>query len=169
MTDRLNTPSDQRRKRERASKVTAELLAPDAVTIIAFIRITLQDSGVQVIPGTQFLPDHARALAQIKDAGRPVTFTEDQRVYTFETGLSTISQINIEGHAIRTRGNKKLYERLALIERDTVSLLFAGNTFGEFPTTGMRVDWGNVDYITRWIQRIAPDGGTIISKVVVSL
>ena len=63
----------------------------------------------------------------------------------------------------------KLCEQLALVERDTVSLLFAGNTFGEFPSTGMRVDWGNIIYTTRWIRRVAPDGGAIISKVVVSL
>jgi len=145
-----------------------ELLAPDAVTILAFIRISLQDSGVQSIPGTEFLPDHARALTQIKDAGRPVTFLEDNRVYTFETGLSTISQTAIEGHAIRTGGTKKMYELLGLVERDAVTLLFAGNTFGEFPNTGMRVDWGSIDYTVRWTQRIAPDGGTIISRVVVS-
>ena len=145
-----------------------ELLAPDAVTIIAFILLELQDSGVQDVLPTVFGSEHERVLKDLEKAGRPAIFTETARVYTPETGLSSISQITVSGHAIRTRGNKRQYEKLGLVERDTVSLLFAPTTFGEVPSTGMKVDWGNFDYIVRWVARIAPDGGAIISRVVIS-
>jgi len=112
--------------------------------------------------------DHIGALENITEAGRPVTFSEDVRTYTPETGISSVSRVTVAGQAIRVQGSRKQYEILKLSPRDTISLLFAATLFKTFPAMGMKVTWGNITYIVRFVSRIAPDGDTIISRVVIS-
>ena len=115
-----------------------------------------------------YVSTHAGALRDIRKAGTAVTFSKETRVHDPLTGHSTVSTTTVEGFAIRVVGRSKTYEALKLVESQAPTLLFAATTFGEIPDVGMTVPWGGETFTVADVNPVAPDGNSIIARVVIA-
>ena len=114
--------------------------------------------------------DHAGALADVAAAGASVTFTREiSGTFDEATGLySGSSTSTVTGSAVRVRGNPKTYDRLSLKQNEAPTLLFTPTTYGQLPLPDDKVTWNSIEYTVRDIDPVAPDGTTILAKIVVS-
>lgn len=117
-----------------------------------------------------YTDEHACALADIKDAGSSVTFTGVTQTINPETGAQSAPvNTTVEGWAIRVTGNPKVYELLGLVQSKAPTLLFAPTTFGDDVDLGAKVTWDGAVYYVRDVAPVAPDGNTIIARIVIGL
>lgn len=119
-----------------------------------------------------YATEHAGALDQITDAGVAVTFTRTaQGDYDPEADTMTPSDSTVTGYAIRVKGLRSdepgSYRSLGLVEAKAATLLFAPTTYGETPSVGDTVTWDGATHTVRYVEPVAPDGTTIIARVVV--
>ena len=103
---------------------------------------------------TKYGTDHAGAFADIKDAGAEVSFKK--------------KTTTINGVALQVRGDPEEYEALKLIEKATLTLLFVAETYGDSPPLGASCEWGELRYQVEASRKLAPDGVSILSRVIVS-
>ena len=117
-----------------------------------------------------YTADHAGALADLQEAGAAVTFSRStQSSYDPETDVEVAgAATTIAGQAIAARGDPERYRELGLVRQDTVTLLFAPTTYGGTPLPGDTVTWNSVSYTVRDSEPIAPDGSTIIARLICS-
>jgi len=117
---------------------------------------------------SQYTADHAGALADIREAGAPVTFTfavagtHSPSTGTF-TGGSTTS---VDGDAIRMPGDVRRYAALGLTEREAITLLFAPTTFAANPEVGATFTFGGDTFTIATCDPLALDGDTMLVTVV---
>ena len=113
---------------------------------------------------------HASALAAIRSKGAAVVFTSitegehDPLTETF--GEPTVT--TIEGYALGTRAGPadvELYTANGLSVSDTLTLLFAPETYGELPPIGSEVIWAGDKLFVRTIAPLAPAGTAIIARI----
>ena len=116
-----------------------------------------------------YATDHAGAVADIRDAGAPVTFSRTTPgTYNATTDTYTAPKTTtVVGHAVGTRGDPVRYQALSLVELAAPTLLFAPTTYGELPALGSTVTWAGIVHTVRDIQPIAPDGTAIIARIIV--
>ena len=105
-------------------------------------------------------------------ASTGVTFTRTAATYDATGGGVAPVETTITGNAFRTTPRTRLdlmrYESLGLVQSDAPTLLFAPTTYGETPAPGDVVTWNSIDYTVRSVDPVAPDGVTIIARVVIS-
>lgn len=97
-----------------------------------------------------------------------VTFTRTTQVEDPLTGLLTPTVTTITGNAIRVRGSPETMRALALIDSEAPTLLFDATTYGDRPAPGDTVVWESLTWTVRDVNPVAPDGVTIISRVVIT-
>lgn len=114
-----------------------------------------------------YAPDHASALADLRDAGAAVAFSRITHVMDEATGLMTPTTTTIAGYAIRDMGRGDRYHALGLIPSRNPTLLFAASTFGDAVALGDTVTWGGIGYTVRDVDPVAVDGTPIVTFVVV--
>lgn len=99
-----------------------------------------------------------------------ITFTRNtQSAYDPETDTSSTSETTITGVAIRVPGDPKRYAALGLVESDAPTLQFVPTTYGNTPEPGDTVTWANETYTVRDVEPVAPDGVTILARVIIEL
>ena len=98
-----------------------------------------------------------------------VTFTRvTQGSYDPETDVAAAPTTStVVGVAMRTRGNPHRYAALGLVESKAPTLLFVPATYGETPEPGDTISWEGETYTARDVQPVAPDGVTILAKVII--
>lgn len=115
-----------------------------------------------------FATEHADALASIGESGASVSFSHSVMTYDPITDAPIPTPVTVTGKAIRVKGEPQRYEELSLVESESPMLLFAPDTYGQSPPLGARVTWGGVTYTVRGVYPLAPDGTTILAKVMIS-
>lgn len=116
-----------------------------------------------------YAPDHAGALADIREAGAAVTFTRVATTYADATGLVSLVTTTVAGYAVRIPGEPSRYARGGWTLSTMPTLLVGTTTFGDVPAVGDTVVWGTTTYTVRDTEPLEPDGTAIISTVVVSV
>ena len=76
--------------------------------------------------------------------------------------------MTVSGFALQVKGDPEEYEALKLIEKATLTLLFVAETYGDSPPLGASCEWGEMRYQVEAIRKLAPDGVSILSRVIVS-
>lgn len=121
---------------------------------------------------SHFSAEHGDALTMLAEFGAPVSFAfapSDEGTYLADIDLETyVKPVPVTGQAVRVKGNPRVYAALSLVETDSPTLLFAADTIGTEPALGMFVTWGAHTYVAKSIEAIAPDGVTILARVVVT-
>jgi hypothetical protein len=120
---------------------------------------------------SHFTADHADALVSLAENGAPVSFAhvEGDGTYLADLDMETYAApVPVTGQAMRVKGDPKVYAALSLVEADAPTLLFAPDVFGTEPQLGMFVTWGAHVYAVRSVNPIAPDGPTIMARVVIA-
>ncbi|MBA3890494.1 MAG: hypothetical protein H0X64_08180 [Gemmatimonadaceae bacterium] len=121
-----------------------------------------------------YAAEHADALAELRAAGAPVTFTSwTPGVYDPSTATrSARVPITVTGYALRVKPSSQLdrakYQALELITSEAVTLLFAPDEYGRLPELGATADFAGVRYTVRDREPIAPDGVAIMARIVVA-
>lgn len=95
------------------------------------------------------------------------TFTRETVSHTRSDDSIVPTTTTVVGVAIRTTGNAIKYRELGLIESEAPTLLFVPNTYGETPQPGDTVIWNSLEYTAADVDPLAPDGVTILAKVIV--
>ena len=103
---------------------------------------------------TKYAAEHSSAFQDIKDAGAEVSFRK--------------KTMTVSGFALQVKGDPEEYEALKLIEKATLTLLFVAETYGDSPPLGASCEWGEMRYQVEAIRKLAPDGVSILSRVIVS-
>ena len=103
---------------------------------------------------TKYASEHSGAYSDIKDAGAEVSFKK--------------KSTTISGVALQVKGDPEEYEALKLIEKATLTLLFVAETYGDSPPLGAFCEWGELRYQVEATRKLAPDGVSILSRVIVS-
>jgi hypothetical protein len=129
-------------------------LAPDGIPILGRIIIS-GGLGVDQVSGGVYLKQHASAYTSISKKGSPVSFSSVD-------GGSTVA-----GVALETKGDPRKYEALNLVQSMAPTLLFVPITYGECTQAGWICTWKGVDYAVKDISPLAPDGRTILAKVII--
>ena len=75
-------------------------------------------------------------------------------------------QFRLDQEAEAYGAQYKLYTQLEIVERESVSFLFAPSTFGARPLIGYTVVWGGVKFTVKSVDTISPDGNAILSRIV---
>lgn len=118
----------------------------------------------------KFSRQWAAALAKVQAKGAPVTFTLQtpgtENIATGARGAPTITTIS--GYAVRAKGKPLTYQRLSLIESEAPTLEFVPSVYGQQPALSSTCVFGGKPYTVADVDPIAPDGVTILSRVVVS-
>lgn len=96
-----------------------------------------------------------------------VTFTRDSRTFNATTQRPTTTTTTIVGSAIRVQGDARRYEALGLRETEAPTLLFVPNTYGDTVKPGDRVTWESKEWTVAEVFPLAPDGVTILQKVII--
>lgn len=120
-----------------------------------------------------YATEHASALADVRAAGRSVTFTVTTRTQDRTTGLVTPVDSTVTGAALRVKSDPKKLSALSvqhnLSMESAITLLFVPDTYGGGVDPGASVEWMSKTYIVRDVDPLAPDGSNIFQRVVVSL
>ena len=99
-----------------------------------------------------------------------VTFEKRTRTVDPATDRITEQLTYKPGAAIQTRGDPKRYELLQLRETEAPTLLWVPESYGVTldPEPGDTVEWNRQTWVVRDVARVAPDGVTILCKVIVA-
>ena len=117
-----------------------------------------------------YVAEGAGAYADLLAAGAAVSFThltagtENPLTGVFTAPTSSV----VTGAAVQVKGKGLLYQQLQLIESESPTLLFSGQTFGGLPKLGDTVVWNGLTYTVRDVNEIAPDGNAILARVVIA-
>ena len=103
---------------------------------------------------TKYAAEHSSAFQDVKDAGAEVSFTK--------------RTMTVSGVALQIKGDPEEYEALKLIEKATLTLLFVAETYGDSPPLGAFCEWGELRYQVEATRKLAPDGVSILSRIIVS-
>lgn len=114
-----------------------------------------------------YAAQHDRALDQVRRKGAALTFTKSTRTLDDETGEASVSTATVAGQAVRVPGDPKRYGDLGLLESQAPTLLFVPTTLGEEPELGATCAWGGETFTVADVEPLAPDGSTILARVVV--
>lgn len=113
--------------------------------------------------------EHASAYADLAAAGESWTFARTRVAYVPATGVQTPSTTTITAKAIRRRDFPRGYIAPTLTQQETLSLLICGAAYGDTPLPGDTATSGNgTVYTVDFVTPVAPDGTTIVARVVVS-
>lgn len=115
---------------------------------------------------TKYATEHAGALADVTEAGTAVTFTKSTTTTNPSTAQVTTTTSTVAGHAIRVEGDPETYERLGLTQSNPVTLLFTPTTYGQEPAKGSTFTWEGETRAVAHVEPLAPDGTTILARVV---
>lgn len=119
-----------------------------------------------------YVSEWADALADVAEAGAPVSFSDPSSGGTYNTDVGTMdgtAPVTVTGKAVRVRGNPLRYQALSLIESSAPTLLFVPDIYGQLPTLDMSVPWAGETYNVKDVSPIDPDGlGAIAAKIVVA-
>lgn len=98
------------------------------------------------------------------------TFTRTTQTEDETTGLVTATTTTITGNAIRVRGSPETYRALGLIDSEAPTLLFTPDLYDSAnrPAPGDTVVWESLTWTVRDVNPVAPDGITIIARVVIT-
>lgn len=96
-----------------------------------------------------------------------ITFTRTTQVENESTGVLTPTVTTITGAAIRVRGSPETNRALGLVDSEAPTLLFTPTTYGERPQAGDTVIWESLLWSVADVNPIAPDGITIMARVVI--
>ena len=96
-----------------------------------------------------------------------VTFTRKTSTIDRATSLVSVTSSEIEGAAIKVRGDPERYKALQLIEAKSPTLLFSPVTYGDRIMPGDTVEWGSATYTARDCNHIEPDGVVIGTRVII--
>lgn len=120
---------------------------------------------------TSYAPDHASALADVKDAGIAVTFTlTGQGTYNPATDTTTPGpDVVVTGWAVEKKGSLFTYQALGLVVAKSRTLFFVPDTYGALPPLSAIVSWGGANYAVKNVAPIAPNAVAIGATIVVSL
>lgn len=109
------------------------------------------------------------ALRLMTRKGAPVTFTlitpGTENIATGARGATATTAVS--GYAARTKGKPLTYQRLALIESESPTLEFVPSVYGQQPALNSTVQFGGKSYTVADVDPVAPDGVTILARVVV--
>lgn len=97
-----------------------------------------------------------------------VTFTREAQTYDATTDTVTPTQTTITGAAMKTKGDPQRYEQLKLRMTEAPCLLFVPETYGDTVLPGDVCTWNGKKYTARDCDTLAPDGVTILQKVIIS-
>jgi hypothetical protein len=98
---------------------------------------------------------HARAVSTVARKGVAVTFT---------LGATTVS-----GYAIQDTGSLREFQSQGLIEASDEVLFFTPTTIGECPEPEYTLSgFGDVDFVTKRVFPLSPNGTAIGARVIVS-
>lgn len=127
---------------------------------------------------TQYAADHASALADLKDAGSPVTFSFQQGDGTYLADLdfeTYAGPVTVSGYALRVKGEPRKYEMRSdglapqsTTQQEVATLLFCPATLGEEPALDMLVPWGGHTFRVTAVDPLEPDGSAILMRVKVA-
>jgi hypothetical protein len=115
--------------------------------------------------------EHASAVADIRAAGAPVTFTREKPgEYDAATDSWTepMDWASADGWAMQVAGDPRQYERLGLVEIEAPTLMFAAERFGVAPGLGDAVTWADRRMTVKSVLPFAPAGVAIFAYVVVA-
>lgn len=110
--------------------------------------------------------DAGLALAQ---AGTSVTFTRTVETYdpATDTSVPVVSTSTGSGIRVRARGTDIMrLQAPGLVVVDPVTLLVAGQGLAFDPLPGDTFAWGQFTYSVRFVDPVAPDGTSILLRVV---
>lgn len=118
---------------------------------------------------TAYASDHAAALADVRTAGTPVTFTvTTQGAQDPATGFFPNPTVStVAGFALRVKGDPQRYRDLGLTESEAPTLLTVPSTYGGTPALNASVTFGGQTYTVRDVEPLAPDGTAVLCRVVV--
>ena len=116
-----------------------------------------------------YTADHAGALADVADAGAPVSFAftspgTEQTDGTFSSGTTT----TVNGQATEEGGDAEEYRRLSLAPSAAPRLFFVPTTEGDTPAVGASCTWGGTAYIARSVKAYRPAGLTLFAYVIIA-
>lgn len=97
-----------------------------------------------------------------------VPLTRETQTYDATTDTVTPTVTTINGTAMKTRGNPKRYEELKLRMTEAPALLWVPETYGDTPLPGDTLTWNGKKFTVRDVDALAPDGVTILAKLIVS-
>lgn len=117
-----------------------------------------------------YAEDHASALADVSDAGAPITWskttpgTYDEATDTYTDTVTT----SCPCAAVEDDGDPQEYRDLELIQSNPVTLFCTPLTYGDLPTLGMTGTWGGVSRTVKKIRAggTRPDGNAIAFYVI---
>lgn len=135
--------------------------------VIESVVLRLPDGSSLV--SLRYAPEHASALADIRNAGAAVTLVKSTRTENPLTGRTTVATSSVAGYALRVSGEPKEYERLGLVETEAPTFLFVPTTFGDEPELGAETTFAGLTYRVRDVQAVAPDGVGVLYRLVMSL
>lgn len=118
----------------------------------------------------KYAVEHADVLTDIAEDGTAVTFTATNPG-TYDPATDTWSNAtttSVAGKAIQVRGAPDRYLALELIESQAPTLIFCSTTYGQTPTMGSVCAWAGANYTLKDIIQVAPDGTTILSRLIVA-
>lgn len=96
-----------------------------------------------------------------------VTFTRTSQSED-ASGVLTPTVTTITGSAIRVRGNPQTLRALSLINSEAPTLLFTATTYGQRPQSGDTVVWESLTWVVRDVDPVAPDGVSIVDRVIIT-
>ena len=96
-----------------------------------------------------------------------ITFTRVRQSEDPETGTMTPVTTTITGSAIQVKGIPARYTALGLVLTTMPTLLFTPTTYGETPEPGDTVSWVGKTYTVKDVDPVAPDGITIIARIII--
>lgn len=117
---------------------------------------------------TIYAEDHASALADLRDAGAPVTFSFLTGDGTYLADIdfeSYAGPVTVSGYAIRAKDQPRQNVPDTEQVQETVTLVFCPSTIGEEPQQGMLVAWGAHTYSVVSCNPVQPDGTSILMRV----
>lgn len=118
-----------------------------------------------------YAADHASALADLRDAGQPVTFSylAGDGTYLADLDFETYAgPVSVSGYAIRVKDQPRTNVPGTEQAQETVTLEFAPITLGEEPQQNMFVTWGGHSYAVTSVSPVAPDGTSLLMRVTVA-
>ena len=117
----------------------------------------------------KFGRQHASALAKISAKGALTSFTLkgiasiDETTEAVTPGVDTV----VTCYAIEIAKNPRVFQALGLVMTDAPMLEAVPLNYGDTIPVGSTVPWAGETYTVASVLRIAPDGVTILAKVIV--
>lgn len=93
--------------------------------------------------------------------------TRSTKTHTRSTDIFTVTETTIAGVAMQVRGDAIRYRDLGLIEAEAPTLMWVPDTYGDTPQPGDTLTWNSLGYTVADVYRLAPDGVTISTRLIV--